>query len=226
MLTSEIQSLADFENSGAPDFPTGQVLRAKVIPEFMSRVGMVEWRRLTETLQFAPDVRYQDINPHFSLIEQVWLVDPRKQLRFIGDDPWRMLISTKDFPDPVQPAEYFITNNRAGVYTNAPAPLTVDGQSGPRRLNLGAPSDAIYSVAVFGWAIPYFENNTDDVDMNPWIPIQFQWALVDGLRAEIFRVRYGTENIATLNARAEFDKGIALASEISGTTIEQTPRYA
>jgi hypothetical protein len=227
VTTAEIQALADFDNSAAPDYPIGTVLRQNVIPDFFDRVGHVSWRQWAEVVTFGPGDRYRDISPYFSTIESVWLVEPRRQLKYAGDSSFDMLMSAFDNPEPAAPRQYFISSMQAPIYNPmAPTEAEIEGPVGPRRLTLHAPCDAVYKVSVFGWQIPWFADNSTAVNMDLFVPRQYQWGLVEGLRAEVFRERLGVENPKTVLATQGYLNVVERAKLYKNTTIEETARYA
>jgi hypothetical protein len=211
MTTADIESLADFEGTGAPDFPAGKTLRRNVVPDFFSRVGLVEWRRFRESLAFAANTSSADMSADFSVIEAIWK-DADSKLTYIGDNQRKMMEAAAN-TTPAAPSQYYLT-------FNSTAPVK------RRKVNLGAPTDAAYTLTVFGWITPYFSDDTTPVDLNPYIPEQFQWGLVEGLKAQIFRVRYGIQDPRTMDANQEFLRIVEDAKQFRETTLEETPRYA
>jgi hypothetical protein len=219
MTTEEIASLADPEKVAAPDFPVQTVLRRKVIPEFFRRVGFVGWRRYTEQIPVEAGVMFRDINTHFREIQAV--ICEGTPLTFIGDDPLEMSLVSNENP-PAMPGKYFLSFNAGDLVQ----PGAVIEGVGVRRLNFAAPALRLTNITVSGWRTPRTEDLITVFDLDPFIPLEWQWGLVEGLAAAIFRSRLGVEDPRTVTASGEYERIIAEASDIRETTLDETPRYA
>lgn len=218
MTTSEIATLADPSNVALPGYPVQSVLRRKVIPEFFDRVGLVGWRRMTEVVTIAQDSRYVDISASFRELRAVYY--GTNKLTFIGDSDYKMAQALQ-VTTAAPPGSYWLEFNNPGVYNNN----QVAGPLGPRKLVLGAPADAAYDLAVIGWRAPYFEDDTTDVNMNLYIPEQYLWGIVMGLRAEIYSDRNGIQDPTSMKATNDFNTYIMQAQALREVAIEATARY-
>lgn len=219
MTTSEIASYADPSNVALPGFQVQAVLRRKVIPEFFDRVGLVGWRRMTEVVTTQTGYREVDINSAFRELRAVYYNG--KPLTFIGDSDYKMAQALA-VTTASAPAQYWIEFNNPGQYNNN----QVAGPIGPRKIVLGANADANYDLMVIGWRAPFFEDDVSVVNMNLYVPEQFVWGLVEGLRAEIYTDREGINDPTAQRAAANFQDYILRAQNLREVTIEATPRYA
>lgn len=217
--TAMIADFADPSKIANPGFHVQQVLRRKVIPRFFDAVGLVGWRRMMEVVSTSAGERGVDISAFFSEIRNVYYNG--NPLVFIGDSTIRMDQALAS-DVPASPSAYWIDFNYPGTYNDQ----LVVGPVGPRKLMLSAPADAVYSMKIFGWRAPYFQDDFSIVDMNNFMPRQFVWALVEGLRAEIYWDRNGIGDETASRADAIFREYVAQASSLRNMTIEETPRYA
>jgi len=217
MTTAQIEEFADFEKIATPNFPVKVYLRRMVIPDFCNRVGLVGWRRLTEFVTVPVAGRAVDISAHFATVSSVWRGECK--LDFIGDSEYKLAIAVAN-QTPGQPSAWYLGFNASADYNDQ----SVVGPINVRKVMLAAPADAVTELAVNGWKTPYFDDDTNPVNLDPFIPFQYQWGLVEGLKAEIFSDRLGQGDDRTKKAMAKYEYWIAQAQ--SETTISETPRYA
>jgi len=136
--------------------------------------------------------------------------------------------SNIELPGPIPDFQYTISGTTI-TYEVAPRPGDVheitywrdvgSGSSGggsltPRwfqRVGFQAPLDKPYTlVAVYYCQVP-FPDNVTEIDLSQYIPENFQYALVYGLRRNIYTDRYGQGDKRAEAAAATFLKGIETA---------------
>ena len=73
-----------------------------------------------------------------------------------------------------------------------------------QNLKLRAPADAVYTLVVCQLTYVPFGDTTTTVNMAPYIPAQYHWGLVEGLRAQIFFDRFGQSDPRYAQAQAQY----------------------
>lgn len=166
MMTSVIQTVADIGGISQPDINLPVLLRRGVCPKFMHDVAYVSWRRKIATVANGADLP-TDVD----IIQGVYNGVPTSAnppLMYVGENP--------DFLIGAPPSNgYYYKASAAGV---------------PNGAIVYVPSSITTCTLVY-YRKFYFADDTTDVDMNLYVPEQYQWALVEGLKAEIYRVRLG-----------------------------------
>lgn len=213
MTTLDIETEANRDGAATGDLNLKTMLRLKVVPLFLEDVGYVGWRRVRETKPLPAALNYVDIGSgtqRFGHMREIYLtVDPDTQLEFIGDDD-RKVLKAKSNTVAARPANYFIEGSGSTF----------------NRVSFDAPADQAYTVALVWDFHIEFPNMIDAVDLDPYIPREFQWALVDGLQREIFSRRFGQSDDRYMRADSEYQRGVAIARENSEKSRGSKPRYA
>jgi hypothetical protein len=200
VTTAEIESLANRGGSLATaDFDIGSVLRYEVIPDFLTEVGEVSWRRKTATVSITvaggkvynlPDDFLRMVKVYLPCSTSLSNSEP-PELPYIGDDPILMARAAAATVAG-SPSGYFITPRAVG--------------SSWRAISLDVPPSSAGTLICQYIAHPQFTDDVTSVDMDPFIPAPLQAGLVAGLRAEIFYDRYGEGDPRYVGARAKFDR--------------------
>lgn len=71
-----------------------------------------------------------------------------------------------------------------------------------------APPDGAYSIQVVQLKFIPFGDTTTSINLTPYIPVQFHWALVNGLKAQIFFDRFGQGDPRYDRQQALYEKDI------------------
>jgi hypothetical protein len=193
MTTLEIEQKADPQSLKLADFNIKSELKMNVIPEFMEDVGYVSWRRRFVTATLAAGVNYLDVpstSTTFGHIKEVYVppYEEKDKLSYIGEEP-RKVLTAKANTTAAKPAEYWMESD-GNFYT---------------RIYFQAPADVAY---VMGYAYDIhilFSDENASVELDPFIPPQFQWALVEGLRRELYRARNGVGDTSFQIAAQNFE---------------------
>jgi hypothetical protein len=192
MTTLEIENLSDPGGLSLADFNKAAVLRHEIIPEFFEDVGYVTWRRLPITEGLAQSRNYVDLtrpNYYISHIRSVYLTDDfDTPLTFIGDDPIKVL-KAKVNTTPGRPGGWYIESTGTNF----------------ERISFDAIADITYTVAIEADTHIKFEDDTTAVQLDQFIPEFFQWALVEGLRRELYFHRYGVGDQRGATAGQKFN---------------------
>lgn len=198
MTTADIESQANLDGAAGTDMNLKVLLRRKVIPMFFKDVGYVTWRRVHNTASIAAGDTYFDLSTNeLDHLKQVALsVDYDNPLQYIGD-----------VPELVQKALAATTRDKPSGY------WTQFNSTGFMRVRFNCPADTAYTVAYTYDRVVPFANDTDTLDLNQYIPWQFQWALVEGLRREIYERRWGIGDSRYQRADSEYQALVARASE-------------
>jgi hypothetical protein len=201
MTTAEIENFADLDGISTAELSGANlkfVLRHKVVYEFFHDAGYPAWTRRHVARPLAAAAQFVDIdNDDFRHMKKVALApDYDTGLPYFGDDEsWIMAAKA---------------NTTAGKPTGYM--LEFDG-SLFRRVFFNCPADTAYTVAlVYDRMIP-FPDDTSSVQLNPYIPADFQWGLVLGLRKQIYMTRFGIQDDRYMSAAQEYGEYIARIAE-------------
>lgn len=193
MTTAEIETASNRGNIATADINIGQVLRRQVIPQFFEDVGVCSWRKAYKTITTIAGTQTYDLDANFLKVHEAYKMpgaSPTDRLEYIGEDPLKVA-SSEAATVQAPPASYYIV-------LDAGTPKLW------RRLKLQAPPDAVYSIAVVQLTFIPFADDTTSVDLTQYLPSQFHWALVEGVRAQIFFDRFGQQDPRYDRAQAAY----------------------
>lgn len=190
MTTAQIETHAN-RGDVARDFDLGSVLRYQVIPEFLQDVKVCSWRKRYATVTTAAAGRHYVLASDFAEMREVTR-DGYGDLEYIGEDDQKVLAAENSTTN-AKPTAYYIGRNPA-----------VSG-SGSTHLFLSAPADGVYTIR-YGYLYRIvFTDTTTSVDLKQYIPEEYHWGLVDGLKREIYEDRFGLNDPRALKAASNFD---------------------
>lgn len=205
MTTAQIEALADSGGLSGPDMNLGAVLRRKVIPEFFRDVGPVGWARKVGTLAISSAAREYALAADFSYMVSMVLSDKTSEpLVYIGEDPEKVM-AAECSTTPGRPSGYYFS-------TVTPEDLE-DAAELYQKLKFDCLPDASYAASyIYRRCVP-FSDDTTSVNMDHYVPVQAQWALVEALKMEIMRDRFGIEDPRFVAASAAYQAWIARIGE-------------
>lgn len=193
MTTAQIEARSDPSGAATADIDLKLELRYNVIPEFLEDVGYPMWRRkhISKTLTAGASlVDVTDSTYSFSHMKLVCLgTDFDKPLQYIGEDPVEVMKS------------------KAATVADVPTGYYLESDGGAfQRVGFNCPAIQQYTVWLsFDMHIKW-PDDSSSVDLNIYIPQQFQWGLVSGLRRSIYRERFGIGDARYQEADADFTK--------------------
>jgi hypothetical protein len=196
MTTADIEAKADPGNLASPDLDLKFELRQNVVPYFYSPenprdelgggAGYAWWRRK------AASAGINQGDQSFALPADFWemkfisfgevttasssLDFDRDELKYIGEDPG-LVARAEVATVQVRPQGYYYSGN-----------------PGAMLLKFDSLADQPYSVGYSYYNRLVFADNTTTVDLNDFIPNQWQWALVSLLRRVLYGFRLGVED--------------------------------
>lgn len=181
MNASLVETLANRGDLATADFQIGATLRFGVIPEFLTDVARVGWRKRTVSLTLPQGAREVALPRDFGDMGGIWIPpiqDPSDPgLIYFGESDVEVA-NAEETTDPGAPAGYYL-------------PMASSGDLSHRAVRVDRPADRNYSLrSVYFWKIPFENDQDDSIDLDLYIPSQYQWALVDLLRAKIIDDRY------------------------------------
>jgi hypothetical protein len=176
VLTSLIEQYANIADLSSPDINLKVLLRRNVVPAFMADVGYVSWRRTATTIPLIAGTSAYDLPDDFWMMQVLTLDPSDAPLQYIGDDPEKVLSAERNVTAGKPGGYYLVRRTTSLVY---------------KKLKFNAPADTGYTARYTYYTGPNFVDDTTDVEMDKYIPNQFQWALVEGLKKEIMFVRFG-----------------------------------
>jgi len=196
MTTATIAAAADTKGLAGSDMDLQVLLRRNVIPAFLEDVGYVSWRRQATTASVALGARYFALaTANFWHMKTVALAtEEETPLNYIGDDEVQVLKAEANTTN-AKPTGYYMKIHTDGTW----------------RAYFDAPFDSARTVAYVYDTNILFADDTTVVNLDIYIPSQFQWALVEGLKAEIFYDRYGVGDDRYTAAKAKRDEWVQRA---------------
>ena len=198
MTTDQIEVAANRGDIATGDMNLKQILRRAVVPMFLEGVGRVGWRRVNYTFNTVIGTAAYTLPTDFLEAYGVYLPSNFDHtLKFIGEDPDRVARAEANATN-APPTGYYILN--------------AAGTAAWKQLKFDAPCDAVYAMRLSYYRFGYFADDSTSVDMAFTIPEQYHWALVDGLRAEIFLDRFGQGDPRFVASDQKFQKWIGTAA--------------
>jgi hypothetical protein len=199
MTTFDIESAAN-RGDVARDMNVGLILRAQVIPEFLEDVKACAWRKKWATVTTEAGVRDYALASDLAELREVKRVG-YGDLEYIGEDAAKVF-AAEEATENGAPTAYYLGRD---------ADATVGHF---RHLYLDYPADAAYTLRYnYYYLIPYSDTVTP-IDLGAWIPEQYHWALIEGLKREIYEERFGLSDARSMKAAEMFSqwKSRALAN--------------
>ena len=186
MLLSQIEAMAGKGNIATGAFNVRNTLRFEVIPEFYRHVGDVTWLRRGTTITVVPGERTFRLPRDFRSV--ISAGGKERPLCYIGEDP--VLVARAEAQQTAScPRGYYIVK---------------DAECKWRAIKFDAPSDMEYLVPLVYRSRLSFGNDADEVELDEFIPEDYQQALLQGLKAEIYLDRYGQGDERYKTAAARF----------------------
>jgi hypothetical protein len=189
MTTFEIESMAN-RGDIARDMNVGAILRYQILPEFLEDVRNCAWRKKWATISTVAGTRDYALAADFGSMQKVERVD-YGELYYIGDQE-KKVFAAEEATEQNAPYAYYLGRDP-------------DSSGGAfKHLFLDRPPDAVYTLRYnYLYTIPFTDNVTP-VDLAAWIPDQFHWAFVEGLKREIYEERFGLGDARAAKASESF----------------------
>jgi hypothetical protein len=196
LTTGQIENAANAGGISTPDFPLKTILRYSVIPRFLIDVGDTQWRRRTGSIATVAGTSDYALPANFMRMRQIGAHNPG--LLYVGEDDARVL-ELEASTDQGKPHSWRIiasSDNSLKTLRLYPTP--------------DAPATIPYSYSAY---IP-FASEMEEIDLAPYIPEEFHWALVEGLRAEILNDRFGEGDNRYMRAEGQYQQWLARANRM------------
>jgi hypothetical protein len=189
MTTDDVITQANVGGIAGPDLDLTALLRDKVLPEFLADVRTPAWRRKSATVTLAAGTRRYDLPNDFDVALAVYSSVDADPLEYIGEDPRKVLA-----------AETATAGTVTGYLVETPA------ESGARHgLALSCPPDATGTLYLLYAKGGWMAEDGPVVDLDTVMPRRLHWALVEGLKREVYRERFGLGDARFQAAAAEFE---------------------
>jgi hypothetical protein len=213
VTTTEIAGYANEEGHiiGASDMNLQVRLRRKVIPMFYLDVGQCGWRNLIATIAVTANTRQYDLPIDFVKMQDAPIYaigEDTYSLAYIGENTREVALAEAN-TTLENPAGYWITRN--GANPNA-----------YRAIRLSRLPETNFTLVYPYLSAVRFADNATEIELDNYIPPEYQWALVEGLKKEIFANRIAVDDPRVVTASNEYDKFIERAQE----NRESAPRDA
>lgn len=195
MTTAQILSMANLDGikGGVSDANARYVLHHKLVPEFLHDIGYPSWIRKYANGSLAASARFFDIaDDDLRQVRKIVVApDYDTPLTYIGDD------------------DALIFAAMATTETGAPTAYWL-GYSGSTfsRVFVDRIADTAYTMPMSYYRRIPFPNDTDSLELNPYIPYDCQWPLVEYLKRYYYGERLGIEDTRFQLADGEINKWI------------------
>lgn len=202
MTTDEIINQANVGGLAGPDLDLSTILREKVLPEFLTDIRSLDWRRCMVDLPVAAGDRKADLPLNCEMVIEVYSDVNGDPLEYIGEDPRKVMAASS-----------------ASVGTPGGYLIEQPAESGAR-IGIALDCPTASALTLYCWyaqAVWLAEDGTN-VDLDSRMPRRWHWALVEGLKREIYRERFGESDTRYSLAAREFEawKARAAAKRESG----------
>lgn len=210
MTTAEIIAYADPEGLSVPDVNLNAELRLNLMPDFLEAVGYVSWRRKHGSAVLSPGDTTLTLPANFYSLKAINLGGPNDPfageggLGYIGDNP-DLVLAAENATVAAKPSGYYFQEIRV--------------------LKFGAPLDATYTARYVYYSGIIFADLGTEVELDDYIPLQHQWALVEGLRKILYARRFGVGDNRFADAAANYDRKVDRASANREKTSSERPRF-
>lgn len=191
MTTADIETIAN-KGTVARDLNVGQVLRRQIVPEFLLDVKACGWRKKWATISTVAGTQNYALASDFGEMREVQIVG-YEPLEYIGEDAEKVF-AAKAATARARPTGYYLGRD--------------PGSTGAafKYLFLNAPADGVYTIRYNYFYIIPFSDDVTSVDLVAWIPDEFHWGLVEGLKREVYEDRFGLGDPRAAKAAERFEK--------------------
>lgn len=211
MTTAEIETRADIGGLSHPDIDLKVLLRRNCVPAFLADVGYTSWRRKILNIPLAVGEKQKDLPDDFWQMQVMHLTtDMNSEIQYIGEDPDKMLVAEVNVT-PGKPSGYYLKPRATGGLLWSVA--------------FNSPADTAYTAICTYYSNVFFADDTSVVDMNKYIPHQFQWGLVEKLRCEIYVLRFGIGDPRYVVAEQQYETWVGRATENKELARRHTPVF-
>lgn len=194
MNESDVIRLANQDDIAGPGMDLKAFLRSESEPAFFLDAGNTSWRRKVASMTIAEHVNYVALPDDCFEPQKIWIgpdYGEDSALDYIGD-----------FDDKVIAA---VVANDGADYSK-PTGWYVEYTEGQYQVRFNCPADQEYDcVSRYLCGIPASDYDAD-LNLSSYIPPQFQWGLVEKLKAVISRERYGIGDQRTTAADAAYQQ--------------------
>jgi hypothetical protein len=216
MTSTQVETYANIGDIASADVNLKIILRRCIVPKFFELVGPVAWRRKVATISLVAGDYAKDLPDDYGSMMEVVLTDAtvtptaKRGLTYIGDDPLNMVAAEVN-TTRAEASQYYVVRRATTELF--------------KRIRFDCPADHAYTVYAVYYSHIQFTDDTTDVELDKYIPGQFQWALVEGLKAYLYAVRVGIADNRQPAAEAEQSMRIFLANQDREMGRGATPRF-
>lgn len=202
MTSNDVITQANVGGLAGPDLDLTALLRDKVLPEFLSDIRRPDWCRKSAVLTVDVGGQRADLPADCETVIGVYVDLDADPLEYVGEDERKVLASLTAEAGVV--SGYFC---EMGTPTNAQMGLVLTCPS----------TESLSLYCLYTRAVWLAEDGTS-VDLDTRIPRRWHWALVEGMKREIYRERFGMGDERFVAAAQEFEawKARAAATRESG----------
>ena len=202
MTSQQVIALANAGYIARGELDLDGLLRQKIAPELLEAGRDSLWRQMSFTLSLDTYARKYPTLPEVGGIKAIKLVGDTYPLPNVTGDPDRFALAVNG-DDVAKPTAYIVTQEDGGIF-----------------VTFNSTPDTTYTARIVAIKdLVFADPGPSDINFDALIPKYLQYGLVEGLKAEIHRDRYGTDDRGYLDAKAEFERYKAMA----GTSSDAGP---
>lgn len=199
MTTEDVESYADISGLASPDLNLKIILRREVVPMFLADVGAASWRRKSSTLTFVAGTKAYDLATDVQRV-LVMNTPDGDAVKYSGEHDAAYLTIMANTADRGTPTDYCL------VPKSAVTTFQYQANFYP------IPYAAGTARYLYEWTIAWSDLSTK-VELDPYIPAHYQWALVAGLQRRILFYRLGISDQRYVQANEDYNAWVSRAIE-------------
>lgn len=202
MTTGDIATYANLDGikGGLAAVNVQFILRHKLIYEFIHDIGYPSWARRNATATLSQGNNFFDLTSvdDFRQMRKLMVApDYETEVPYIGDQEGKVFAAQAE-TTPGAPTGFWIGSDGSHF----------------RRVFVDRPADVAYTMALSYYRLIPFTNDTDDgFELNPYIPREVQWPIVELLKKYYYAERFGIDDNRTQMADGEYQAWIARIRE-------------
>jgi len=226
MTLQDLANRVDRNGSSRADYQVVDVLKHEVMPRFFgdidTAVGDVFWRRLSnDTITTLPALHRYPLPKNFKVMASIGIRGSNCALQYIGNDA-RMIqryAATHALDVRSPPAAYWI--DMPVMPLDSDDPLNYQYE-----LVLSTKPDAICTLDLVYYTTPDLRDKPDEIELDKYIPFEYQHALIALSRADLLSDRNGGDDPGVTSQMAVYNNWLAGLKQKKWAGRQQVPRFA
>jgi hypothetical protein len=227
MTLEDLAARVDRNGSSRADYQVIDVLRNEVIPRFFgdidTAVGDMFWRRMAnEAIAIGPGINRYPLPKDFRVMASVGIRGAGCALQYIGNDARMMqryaAVQAQDVRSA--PTAYWVEMPVVPI-DDIGDPLLYQYE-----LVLSTRPDALYALDLVYYTTPDLREKSDMVELDKYIPFEYQHALISLARADLYGDRHGGDDPMVSREMTIYNNWLAGLKSKKSAGRQQVPRFA